>query len=225
MSYRLFIFDLDGTLVDTSPGIMDTVRYVERKMGFSPVTEAQLRTFIGPPLEESFSRYYDTGPEQLWEMVALYRERYRESGVGNGVIYPGIPEILESISAAGAFSAVATLKHHSMALLSLKQFGLLSRFDTVAARDESHPDKADLIRQAMETLRWDDPSSVLMIGDSRYDGVGAGEAGVDFVALTYGFGFSEPGSLEGLPTVFTARQPEELVRFIRECLEERAVVV
>lgn len=225
MRYRLFIFDLDGTLVDTSPGIMDSVRYVERRMGLPPVTEEQLRTFIGPPLEESFSRYYDTDLARLWEMIALYRERYREHGVGNGAVYPGIPEILDSISAAGALSAVATLKHHTMAALSLERFGLADRFDAIAARDESYPDKADLIRRVMEMTGCDDPSAVLMIGDSRYDGIGAGEAGADFAALTYGFGFSEPGSQEGLPTVFTAERPEELVGFIRECLEEQAVPV
>lgn len=225
MRYRLFIFDLDGTLVDTSPGIMDSVRYVERSLGLSPVTEEQLRTFIGPPLEDSFARCYDPDPERVAEMVDCYRERYRESGVGNGTLYPGIPEILDSIAAVGAFSAVATLKHQSMTVLSLERFGLSSRFDAVAARDDSHPDKADLIRRVMETLHWTDPSTVLMIGDSRYDGIGALSAGVDFAALTYGFGFSEPGSQEGLPTVFTARQPEELVGFIRECLAGQAVSV
>lgn len=221
MRYRLYIFDLDGTLVDTSPGIIDSVRYVEAAMGFAPLSQERLGTFIGPPLEESFARCYDPDPARVQAMVDLYRERYRARGVGNGAIYPGIPEILEEIRAAGAFSAVATLKHHSMTALTLEGFGLASRFDAIAARDDAYPTKASLIRRAMELLDWTDPSTVLMIGDSRYDGVGAGEAGVDFAALTYGFGFSEPGSLLGLPTVFTARRPEELVEFLRECLEGR----
>lgn len=225
MRYRLYIFDLDGTLVDTSPGIMDSVRYVERAMALSPVTQEQLRTFIGPPLEESFSRYYDPDPDRVARMIDLYRERYREHGVGNGAVYPGIPDILDDIDAAGALSAVATLKHHSMTLLSLERFGLASRFSAIAARDEAHPNKADLIRRVMELLDWTDPSSVLMIGDSRYDGIGAAEAGVDFAALTYGFGFSQPGSLEGLPTVFTAERPEELVGFVRESLEGQCLTV
>lgn len=225
MRYRLYIFDLDGTLVDTSPGIMDSVRYVERAMGLAPVTGEQLRTFIGPPLEDSFSRFYGSDPERVRKMVGLYRERYRECGVGNGAVYPGIPEILDRIAAAGAFSAVATLKHPSMTDLSLARFGLASRFSAIAARDDSCPDKAGLIRRVMELLHWTDPSSVLMIGDSRYDGIGAGEAGVDFAALTYGFGFSEPGSREGLPTVFTAHQPEELAAFIRDCLDGQTVPV
>ena len=71
----------------------------------------------------------------------------------------------------------------------------------------------------MAELNWTDRSAVLMMGDSRYDGVGAMEAGVDFVPLTYGFGFTEPGSLDGLPTVFTAKQPKDLVRFVKESLE------
>lgn len=225
MRYQLYIFDLDGTLVDTSPGIMDSVRFVERTLGLAPVSRERLATFIGPPLEDSFARCYDPDPARVRQMVEVYRRRYREDGVGNGTIYPGIPDILDDIRAAGALSAVATLKHHTMAGLSLERFGLASRFDAIAARDDAHPSKADLIRRAMELLGQPDPTSVLMIGDSRYDGVGAAEAGVDFAALTYGFGFSEPGSLEGLPTVFTAHQPEELVGFIRECLETRAVPV
>jgi len=70
----------------------------------------------------------------------------------------------------------------------------------------------------MEQLRWTDPATAVMMGDSRYDGEGALEAGVDFVPLTYGFGFSEPGSLVGLPTVFTAEKPEDLVQFVKEAL-------
>ena len=82
MSYRLFIFDLDGTLVDTSPGIMATVRYVEQTMGIPPIPEEQLRRFIGPPLEPSFMRYHKATPEQARAMVACYRERYGTIGVG-----------------------------------------------------------------------------------------------------------------------------------------------
>lgn len=218
MRYRLFIFDLDGTLVDTSPGIMRTVRHVEEIMGVSPISDSDLRKFIGPPLEDSFLRYHHATPEKAKEMVARYRERYGVIGVGEAEVYPGIPEILDAIEAAGALSAVATLKHHSMAEKSLARFDLTKRFDAIAAGTDEHPSKADLIRQVMADLRWTDPSTVVMIGDSRYDGEGALEARVDFVPLTYGFGFSEPGSLLGLPTVFTAEKPEDLVQFVKESL-------
>ena len=219
MRYRLYIFDLDGTLVDTSPGIMETVRWVEQQLGIPAIPEELLRGFIGPPLEDSFWRYYGAGPDQVRRMVDLFRSRYRVDGVGNGIVYPGIPEILDTIAAAGAVAAVATLKHESVARLALDKFGLLPRFAAVAAGSDAHPSKADLIRQVMAELNWTDRSAVLMMGDSRYDGVGAMEAGVDFVPLTYGFGFTEPGSLDGLPTVFTAKQPKDLVRFVKESLE------
>lgn len=219
MRYRLYIFDLDGTLVDTSPGIMETVRFVERELGIPPLPETQLRGFIGPPLDDSFRRYYNASPELAKRMVELFRGRYRVDGVGNGIVYPGIPEILDAIDAAGALSAVATLKHESVARLALDKFGLLPRFSAVAAGSDAHPSKAELIRRVMAELDQTDRSAVLMMGDSRYDGVGAMEAGVDFVPLTYGFGFSEPGSLDGLPAVFTAKQPGELVRFVKESLE------
>ena len=219
MSYRLFIFDLDGTLVDTSPGIMATVRHVEKVMGMEPIPDSDLRKFNGPPLEDSFLRYHHAAPERAKEMVSCYRERYGTIGVGEAAVYPGIPEILDLIrNTPGAYAAVATLKHHTMAEKSLGRFGLTERFDAIAAGTDEHPSKADLIRQVMADLRWEDAATAVMIGDSRYDGEGALEAGVDFVPLTYGFGFAEPESLLGLPTVFTAKKPEDLVEFAKEAL-------
>ena len=219
MSYRLFIFDLDGTLVDTSPGIMATVRHVEKVMGMEPIPDSDLRKFIGPPLEDSFLRYHHATPEQAKEMVACYREQYGTIGVGEAAVYPGVLELLALIQRTpGACAAVATLKHHTMAEKSLGRFDLARWFDAIAAGTDERPSKADLIRQVMGELHWTDPATAVMIGDSRYDGEGALEAGVAFVPLTYGFGFSEPGSLEGLPTVFTAEKPEDLVRFVKESL-------
>lgn len=219
MSYRLFIFDLDGTLVDTSPGILGTVRYVEEALGVPPVSDEDLRKFIGPPLLDSFMKYHGAAPELAQKMVTCYRQRYGETGVGQASVYPGIPEILDAIEAApGACAAVATLKHHTMAEKSLARFDLTHSFAAIADGSDEYPSKADLIRQVMGELHWKDPASAVMIGDSRYDGEGALEAGVDFVPLTYGFGFSEPGSLDGLPTVFTAEKPEDLVKFVQEAL-------
>lgn len=219
MSYRLFIFDLDGTLVDTSPGILGTVRYVEETLGVPPVSDEDLRKFIGPPLLDSFIKYHRASPELAQKMVTCYRQRYGETGVGQASVYPGIPEILDAIEAApGAYAAVATLKHHTMAEKSLARFDLTHRFAAIADGSDEYPSKAQLIRRVMRDLGWEDRSTAVMIGDSRYDGEGALEAGVDFVPLTYGFGFSEPGSLDGLPTVFTAEKPEDLVKFVQEAL-------
>jgi len=217
--YGLYIFDLDGTLLDTSPGIIETVRYMERTLGLPPVPQEQLRGFIGPPLEDSFARFYHAGPEEAQRLTGIFREKYLVDGVCNAVVYPGILEILDAIDAAGALAAVATLKHHSATGKALGGFGLTPRFAAIAAGTDQHPSKADLIRQAMRELKWTDRSTVLMMGDSRYDGEGAMEAGVDFVPLTYGFGFGEPGSLDGLPAVFTAETPEALVEFILDCLK------
>ena len=218
MSYRLFLFDLDGTLVDTSPGIMASVRHVEQRLGLSPLPEETLRRFIGPPLEDSFMKYYGADPAQARRMVDVYRERYGVTGFREGRVYPGILEALDAIEAAGCVAAVATLKHHEMAALSLKAFGLGHRFAAVAAGTDQHPSKADLIRQAMGELGWEDPASAVILGDSRYDGVGALEAGVDFAAAAYGFGFGEPGSMDGLDPVFAAESPEALGEFIRRSL-------
>ena len=76
MSYRLFIFDLDGTLVDTSPGIMGTVRHVEKTLGIPPIPDEELRRFIGPPLEDSFMRYHGAAPERAISEVVYNKDKY-----------------------------------------------------------------------------------------------------------------------------------------------------
>ena len=179
---------------------------------------AQSRDTILPNVTAAGVDVSNMTQEQARAMVACYRERYGVTGVGEAAVYPGIPEILDAIDAAGALSAVATLKHYTMAEKSLARFGLTHRFAATAMGQDSHPSKAQLIRQVMAELRWEDPRTAVMIGDSRYDGEGAQEAGVDFVPLTYGFGFADPGSLDGLPTVFTAHTPQELVEFVQTSL-------
>ncbi len=218
MSYRLFIFDLDGTLVDTAPGIMASVRHVENRLGLAPLPDETLRRFIGPPLEDSFMRYYGADRETARHMVEVYRERYSVTGFGEGEVYPGILETLDAIREAGCLAAVATLKHHAMAQLALERFGLLGRFAAVAAGTDAHPTKADLIRQVMVRLDWGNEATALMIGDSRYDGMGALEEGVDFAAAAYGFGFEEPGSMDGLDPIFVAKTPGQLLEFVQSVL-------
>lgn len=216
MSYRLFLFDLDGTLIDTSPGILDALRRTERALGISPLPPETLQKFIGPPLEWSFETYYEVDADTARRWSNVYRALYSEDGIRMSRVYPYIPETLELIRRRGGKSAVTSLKMDHMVDLTLGVYDMARQFDAIVGRSEAHPTKADTIRRAMELLHWDDPSSAVLFGDSRYDGEGAEEAGVSFVPLTYGFGFSDPGSLEGLPSVAVANQPEDVLTFVKE---------
>ncbi len=219
MSYRYFLYDLDGTLVDTSPGILATLRRTEELVGVEHLPEEILKKFIGPPLADSFVRYHKADPELCEKMLTTYRSIYGDVGVQMARVYDGVVEGLRWIRARGGRAAVATLKHERMAIMTLEAFDLLREVDHLAAPNETKkPDKAAMVMECLEALGCQDKSQAVLFGDSRYDGVGAMEAGVDFVPLTYGFGFSEPGSLEGIPYVAVASQPLELLDFIKKSI-------
>lgn len=215
MPYQYFIYDLDGTLLDTSPGILASLREMERRAGIDPLPEATLLRFIGPPLTDSISRYYQAGPQRTQELLELYRELYAHKGIDNAQHYPGVREGLEWIRAHGGQMAVATLKQQLLAVQTLEIFGLGTYFVHLAGLRPGEPaDKGALVLECLEAMGCRDKSQAILFGDSRYDGEGARKAGIDFVPLLYGFGFTEPDSLEGIPWVAQVQHPSELLDFI-----------
>lgn len=219
MAYQYFIYDLDGTLLDTSPGILESLREMERQGGIPPLPEEALLRFIGPPLIDSLSRYYQVGPQRAQDLLQLYREIYARKGIAHVQHYPGIGEGLEWIGAHGGQMAVATLKQQDLAEQTLKLFGLESYFVHVAGLRPGAPaDKGALVLECLGAMGCDDKSKAIFFGDSPYDGAGAVKAGIDFVPLLYGFGFTEPDSLDGIPSVAQVEDPSQLLAFIRKSI-------
>ena len=216
MAYRLFLFDLDGTLVDTSPGILEALRRMEQEVGVEPLPPKTLEIFIGPPLEWSMETYYGLEPREAKAWAEIYRRIYTEENcIAKSRLYPYIRETLALIREKGGKCAVASLKIDRMVAATLNVYDLAPEFDALVGRSEACPTKADTIREAMRLLDWQDKSTAVLLGDSRYDGEGAMEAGVDFVPLTYGFGFAEPGSMDGLVCTAVAEKPEDVFRFVQ----------
>lgn len=216
MAYRLFLFDLDGTLVDTSPGIIEALRRLEQEKGIAPLPQKTLERFVGPPLDWSMETYYGLTPETAKMWSADYRRIYAtEGGIENSRLYPYIKESLSLIRERGGRCAVTSLKSEDMVATTLDVYDLSKEFDALVGRSERCPTKADTIREAMRLLDWQEKKTAVLFGDSRYDGEGAMEVGVDFVPLTYGFGFAEAGSTDGLKCVATAEKPLDVYRFIR----------
>ena len=196
--YRAVLFDLDGTLTDSGPGVIDCVKKTIRHMNCPELPPGTLRRFIGPPTWSSFSTFCGLSPEDTQKAVGYFRGIYNVEGVFNNSVYGGIPELLDDLHGAGALLAVATSKPGSQACKVLDHFGLARKFDDIAAADESDKEsgKEKLIQSVLENEGLS-PEEAVMIGDTKFDAAGARKAGVDFIGVLYGFGTEEEMRLEG----------------------------
>ncbi len=213
-SYSAILFDLDGTLTDSSPGILGCVRYALEKMGREVPEETLLNGFLGPPLVYSFTQYCGMTPEEARQAAELYRKVYKDQCVIGNSLYDGIYELLEQLKNAGKLLAVATTKPQVTADKIVEHFGIKKFFDTIcgAAPDGSSGEKAGIIRKAVEKLGVTDFGQVLMIGDRFYDIEGAKEVGVASAGVLYGY--SRPGELEKAGADFIFRNTREIAEFI-----------
>jgi len=186
--YELIIFDLDGTLLDTSRGIFNSVRYAEEKMGFSKIDDSLLKQFVGPPPKLMYMKHYGVNEETALEAAKKHREYGRTKAVFEAEVYEGMVEVLNTLRANGYKLAVATLKSQAIAETVLENFKLREYFDCIVGMDVDETlTKCMTIKLAMQNTNAD--GKTVMIGDSPYDYEGALEANVDFIGVTYGFGF------------------------------------
>lgn len=187
---KLIIFDLDGTLLDTSKGIFNSVRYAEEKMGIMPTLEKNLKLFLGPPPVEMYQHVYGMDKKQGLEATKWHREYGSKHAIYEAELYPGVKETLEKLCNKGYHLAVATLKRQDIAEKILSLQGIDKFFVQIAGMNMSESDtKADLILRVCRAEGIELGDLVLMVGDSQYDYEGAKEAGVDFLGVSYGYGF------------------------------------
>ena len=211
-NYKYLFFDLDGTLTQSEFGIIDSVLYALNKLGIEEPERDNLKRFIGPPLFDSFSRYYHMDQEQADEAVRLYREIYEVKGVYNQPLYEGIKDVLERLTKDGFTLLVVTSKPTEMAEIVLKHDGIREYFKDVIgpSRAERHSEKEYLIRTAIDLLgEYSEIAPLsLMIGDRHYDIEGAVKAGIDSMGVLYGYGSRE--ELEGAGATYIEETPEEI---------------
>ncbi len=191
---RFFLFDLDGTLVDTGPGIHRSVRYALGFFGFPDEPDHRLRRFVGPPLDESFRVFYGLDRPQSFAAVEKFREVYRTQGVFQSPLYPGMDTLLRRLSAQATL-CLATSKPLVFAQQILTLRGIRDCFThTVGANlDGTMTDKAQVIGAVLRRLGDPDPQDVVMVGDRRHDILGAQAHHLETVGVTYGY--AEPGEL------------------------------
>ncbi len=212
--YSYVLFDLDGTLTDSGPGIVNGFVYAIEKMGREVGDREALKKFIGPPLKDSFGNVLGYSPEDTEEAIAFYREYY--NGMGGNLensVYQGVKEMLMALKEAGMQLIVATSKGAHGTEVVLQHFGLRQFFDFIASsNDTDRTSKKLVISYALEQCGITDISQAVMVGDRHYDIGAAAELGLDSVGVLYGYGNEE--ELRGAGATYLANTPEEVSSII-----------
>ncbi len=208
--YDVLLFDLDGTLTDTGPGIRNSVAYALEKQNIKVADKNELNKFVGPPLIDSFKIFYGMNMEQANKAVTDYRSIYSEKGIYENEIYPGMRELLSSLFQSGKTLIVATSKPEKFARFIIEDLGLGEYFKYIAGADMEgqRNKKSKVIEYALHICEIKDRSRVVMIGDTKFDIIGAGECGIDSIGVLYGYGCE--AELQGATNI--ARNVKELYK-------------
>ncbi|MBR2697013.1 MAG: dTMP kinase [Clostridia bacterium] len=214
MKYRYYLFDFDGTIADTGEGIRKSVAYSAEKLGYAVPDVEVLNRFIGPPLHDSYKRYFGMTDDQAEHAIQVYRERYIDTGLYESNLYPGIPVLLKALRERGAYVALASAKPQMMLERLTKYFGIDGDLDAISGTDlgRHSADKQDLLMAALPVGAK--PEEVCMVGDRCFDIEAAKALGMHAVGADYGY--SEPGELKasGADEVYAASP--DMVRALLE---------
>lgn len=214
--YRYILFDLDGTLTDSREGIVRCVRETIAECGGPQLEEETLSRFIGPPLQDSFIRFCGYSPEQAEEAVERFRLRYEPVGQYENRPAPGMAELMSRLREKGCVLALASSKPENLCVSICARFGFTPHLSAlVGSPPDRDWEKEDVVRETMRQLGLtaDDASQVLMVGDRKFDVLGAAACGVDCAGVEF-FGYAPEGELEEAGAVAVVSTPEELEAFI-----------
>ncbi|MDQ2751206.1 MAG: HAD hydrolase-like protein [Pseudonocardiales bacterium] len=202
------MFDLDGTLSDSAPGILGSLRHAFEVNGLPQLDSHTQRALLGPPFYESLPPLI--GHAALPDVIAAYREHYGRVGMYETSVYPGIVELLAGLRAAGVRLAVATSKPEDYAVPIIAYLGLAEFFETVGGDelDGSLRTKALVIGRVLGRLGQPGPADVVMVGDRSHDVNGARAHGIAAFAVSWGY--AVPGELVAARPLAICASPAEL---------------
>lgn len=209
-NYTHILFDLDGTLTDSSEGIINCVIEAFSKFGIEIKDRNELKCFIGPPLAQTFHSYYGLDEEQTKEAIQFFRKRYEVTGLFENRLYDGIAEALSYLKSNGKTLMMATSKPYVFAEKILEHFNIRQYFDFIsgATMDEKRVEKEEVIKYIIDTYPDLDRSKMLMVGDTKYDILGAKQFSIDSMGVLYGFGTKK--ELEDAGAEYIVATPLEL---------------
>lgn len=193
---KVILFDLDGTLTDPGVGITNSVMYALEKYGITVSDKSELYKFIGPPLMQSFEKYYGFDQNKAERAVALYREYFQDRGIFENEIYDGIQQLLDALKVQGKVIGLATSKPEIYAKQILEHFGLDGYFDFISGSmlNGERTDKGEVIAWAIQLLGEKQRytlEEIVMIGDREHDVIGARKNGLASIGVLFGYGSRE----------------------------------
>jgi len=191
-TYDLVIFDHDGTIVDSAPGILKSANAAFEELGYPALSMAQFSPYLGPPLQDSFTQFAGMSSEEARRAIAVYRREYAAGNCFVLRIFPGMEQLLRNLRAAGIKTAVASSKPTVFLEKVLGGIGLRERFDAVCGveLDRLHGGKDDIIAEAARQCGVP-LARCLMVGDRRFDVEGAKILGIPCAGVLYGYGSRE----------------------------------
>jgi phosphoglycolate phosphatase len=220
-SLQVVLFDLDGTLSDSAPGILASLDNAFSANGLPPLDEPTARSLLGPPFAQTFPHILG-GHDLVPQVIASYRAHYGAVGMYETAPYRGIPELLAELASNGIRMAVATSKLEEFAGPIVAHLGLADYFETLCGDllGGGRGSKALVIAEALRRLGDPDPSGVLMVGDRRHDVEGARAVGIRCAGA--GWGYGDPGELAAAGADPICATPAELADQLRRPLDATA---
>ena len=212
--YKALLFDLDGTLTDSGEGITKSVQYALEKIGKPEPDLQKLRIFVGPPLLEQFEEYAGIDEENAKKAIEYYRERYAPVGIYENELYPGIVEMLCGLREKGYKLGIASSKPENFVRIVAEYFHIDSYFDEIVGSEISggRTNKTEVIEEALRRMGLSDHrDQVIMVGDKEHDVYGARKAGLECIAVSYGYGTKE--ELENANPYKLVNSTEEILDF------------
>ena len=211
---KYILFDLDGTLTDSGTGIINSAIYALGKFGITIKDRKELFPFIGPPLSESFRDLFGIPEEQVPLAIQYYREDYNVKGIYENEVYEGIRETLEELTNLGYKLIIATSKPDYLAEIVLKHFDLIKYFSYISgAVKDIRSTKFEVINHALTYNNISNLDEVIMVGDRKYDVIGANENNIRSIAVLYG-GYSTMEEFIEFPPTYFAKTPKDIVSIV-----------
>lgn len=231
MEYKYLLFDLDGTLTDPKEGITTSVQYALKAFGIDEPDLDKLEPFIGPPLRESFMKFYNLNEKEAEEAVEKYREWFAPKGIFQNKLYAGIKELLSELKESGKILAVASSKPQVFVEKVLRHFAIYEYFDVIVGSelDGTRDSKEEVVEEALRRLAaaggrkpvpeakeesikltGEERRQMAMIGDRKFDVYGGKKHGLTTVGVT--FGYAQEGELEEAGADYIVDTVEELRR-------------